>query len=347
MRALVSLAMWSLLTASSPADTTGALEMPDSLRAFLETPTWDATPGGFRIITLSHVADACAAQAERHPSRREGAQQCVRRALAAAWKTMPAKSLAEVPNGLWLAHLNLIFADADALGPCADPRTHRWVSERLAAMSLNDPLGHAPSYGAFRARWPADQAAALASLARYDHAHHATLHERPTKVWLAALAKATGRPKGAAGPWVLPPSDVAMSSATAKFARGCANSFLTRYTAEFAPDVARDWYREFRDGWVVHAGPFTGLREWPPGVTRPADIDSGPVILNIGTAASALGIAAARAQGDEAFATTLEASAAQVMALGVTGALPKLLMADAISFESRWQPVHLAGSAGE
>ncbi len=319
------LALLSATTAMPDAD---VFELPERLGTLLDTGTWDETPRGFRIITLSHVADGCAGQALAHPSRRDSAKACVARVLTQAWKTMPAKSVEQVVDGLWLSHVNLILADADQLGVCPSPAVHRQVSQQLAAMSLADRHAHAPSYASARARWPADQSVTLASLARYDRAHGAHLSDRPIAAWKAVVAKKPG----------LPVSEVVGVSSSSKFSRGCANAFLTRYTAEFAPDLAHTWWLEFRRDWVMTVGPFTGFREWPLGVERTGDVDSGPIIMGIGTAASALSISAARAQGDTLFAVTLEASAAQVMALGVAGGVPTLVLADAISFQGHWQP---------
>ena len=60
----------------------------------------------------------------------------------------------------------------------------------------------------------------------------------------------------------------------------------------------------------------TGFREWPKGVERAEDADSGPVVSGIGAAASAFGISAARAMGDERLAQRLESVADRVTWLG-------------------------------
>ena len=325
MRFTICLAI--LLAATASPTSADTLELPERLDQLLTTGRWDATPAGFRIITLSQLADGCAGQGIAHPARRENAHRCIERTLALALKSMPAKSLGAVQDALWLSHLNLMYGAADQLGSCESPSIHRQLSERLAAMSLADKHAHAASYASVSVRWPADQSATLASLARYDRAHHAHVHDRPVTAWQAMLGADDA----------LPPSEITGAFATSKYPRGCANAFLTRCTTEFAPSLGRVWWTTFRDTWSTHVGPFTGLREWPPGVERPGDVDSGPIIMGIGTAASALSIAAARAQGDEAFALALETSAAQVMALGVAGGVPTLLLADAISFEGHWQ----------
>jgi hypothetical protein len=57
---------------------------------------------------------------------------------------------------------------------------------------------------------------------------------------------------------------------------------------------------------------IVGFREWPPGVARRADSDSGPIVNGVGAAATALAIPAARAMGDDVLAQRLEATAGAV-----------------------------------
>ena len=45
---------------------------------------------------------------------------------------------------------------------------------------------------------------------------------------------------------------------------------------------------------------MTAIREWPPGRKGKIDADTGPVVYGLGSAASGLGIAAAKANGDRA-----------------------------------------------
>lgn len=94
----------------------------------------------------------------------------------------------------------------------------------------------------------------------------------------------------------------------AKVPRGCANSFLVRDTSEFDAPLAATWWAAYRQHFLTPLGPSVGFREWPRGVERRADVDSGPIVFGIGAAASALGISAAKSQGDDALAAQLEAS---------------------------------------
>jgi hypothetical protein len=74
-------------------------------------------------------------------------------------------------------------------------------------------------------------------------------------------------------------------------------------------DAALRLYLRYRRIYWVELGVAAGFREWPPGTDRPADIDSGPIVLGVGAAATALGIGAARLTGEVSDEAALLASA--------------------------------------
>jgi hypothetical protein len=214
VRAALGLALGlalALALAAAPAAPRGAteepwepLELPAPLARLLATGRWDATPGGFRVVALSFLADGCAAAADRDAALRPAARACVDRALQLADRLRPrARDDAtgdRTDHGLWLSHLALVLGARDRLGPCPDPARHRAIAEALAARTLREPTHHVPSYPGTRLRWPADQTATLAALARYDRAHGAHLSDAPVAVWRGwILAQAMDRRLGL--PW--------------------------------------------------------------------------------------------------------------------------------------------------
>jgi hypothetical protein len=274
----------------------------------------------------------------RHPARRREALACVDRALALADRTRPAASLELVADGLWLSHYGLLLGARDRLAPCADAERHQRLAKRLAALSLTDPLRHAPSYASLAARWPADQSVTLAALHRFDVAHHDGLAVAPLAAWKDVLAR-----RGMDAATGLPVSDVSGTMAGAKYPRGCAQSFISRYLAEVDPALSETWWQRYKAHFLADFGGVVGFREWPQGVERPGDVDSGPIVFGIGTAASALAIAAARAQGDDGVALRLEASASFAQAMNAGHGADQLALAQAILFQARWQPRLVGG----
>lgn len=326
MRALVLVAAF-LAAAPQPN-----VDVPPALASLLEKGKWDSTPKDFRIIALSNLADGCAQQARLEPLKRESAHRCVERTLALAKATRPGKPLS-VADALWLTHLNLILGAADQVGPCADETLHRAVSEKLAALSTADPLGHAASYAGITLRWPADQAATLASLVRYDRAHAAHTLDAPMTKWRTTLET-----RGMNATFGLPVSEVTGKGPGASQPRGCAQSYISRYLAEADPALSATWWKAYREHFLTRVAGLPGFREWPKGAERKADADSGPILFGVGAAASAFGIAAARAQGDAALAIQLESSADLVLSTGAGGAPARTVLAQSIRFQARTQP---------
>jgi hypothetical protein len=340
-----------LAASPSPSPDWKALGLSPGLQRMLDRGDYGLTPGGFRAIALSHVADGCVWQAQRHPERTDAARACVRKALE-RWQDLAATSCPRVDgarrcdvdallaneNPLALSHLLLVLGAADVLGPCPDPLMHERLAHGLSNASSADPFAHVPSYRASTLRWPADQAALLAALRRADVAHGTALHVEPLAAFTTFIdAKGLHRSG-------LPVSEVTGKGPGASYPRGCAQAFISRYLAEVDPARATAWWKTYRAQYLVRLPlGVVGFREWPPGVERAGDVDSGPIVLGIGVAASALGISAARAQGDEALAKELEASADQVISLGVGLGVERQAFAQAIRFEARWRRAPAAG----
>jgi hypothetical protein len=311
----------------------GALDLPPAVQEMLDHGKFQATPAGFRIVALSHVADGCASRVEDDPAV---TRTCIEHALARALATKPkGLDLDSGRAGLWLTHLALILGDGDASGPCLDEKLHRRIVEGLAQSSMKDPTGHTSSFTDKRERWPADQAATLAAIRRYDVAHGVHVVDKPFAKYREQLAKAvdpkTGLPWSEAHGW-----------GTGKLPRGCAITYSVRYLAEVDRSLATSWWSAFKEHFLVDRGLLIGFREWPPGVDRPADADSGPIVRGVGAAATAFGIAASRAMDDDTLALRLEATAALIERAATrldTGAarVAGSTLAEAIRFQAAGQ----------
>jgi hypothetical protein len=309
-----------------------SVSMPKRLAVLLQEGKWDSTPRGFRFMALSFIADGCAEQAKADAAKQTSARRCIEQAFAVANSLLGPDRVDTSRNGLILTHINLILGAADAVGgSCLDEQMHRQLSRHLAQLSLQDKYLHAPSYADVQARWPADQSATLASLSRYDRAHHDTLHEEPADRWKRffdskSIDKATE----------LPISEVTGTRTGSNRPRGCAQSYLTRYVSEFDTALAARWYANYKAHFADSVMRQPGFREWPRGVSLKADIDSGPIIFGIGAAASAFGIIAAKSQGDP-LGNRLESTADRLLSLGVGGSSGQTLLALSIRFLGHWQ----------
>lgn len=309
------------------------LDLPAALVDLLLHERWTATPRGFRIIALSHLADGCAAQAAQHPAE---SRRCVARALTLAHGLRPRSFAVEraAEHGLYATHLNLILGAQDLAGGPHDAALHTKLSTALAARALREPTHHLPSFPNTAHRWPADQSATLASLRRHDLAHAGSLTEAPARAWQSWLAR---HATSDGLPW----SEATGRARNARLPRGCALGYGVRYTAEFDAALARAWWQTFRARYLVDRLLLVGFREWPPGRDLPADVDSGPIVNGVGAAATALAIAAARALGDGVLAGRLKATAVMVGAAAnldaATAAAARSTLAASILFQSDHQ----------
>lgn len=258
----------------------------------------DIGVGAFDQVILSHLAIGLMNVATLEPGRRAelrpAIDEVVRRAVSAEVSPhdLPAEDVDALGDeNLYASHLLLILGIAHRLG-ASEP--HDALATRLARhlreRSLSGEGGHARSYEG-SARWPADQAVTLAALELHDREHGTELAARPTARWLAWLAR--HRVRG------LPWSETG-TLGYARVPRGCALSWMTQYMAQFAPDEGARIYAAYREQHGVDAWGWGGFREWPRGSDRGSDVDAGPVIFGYGTAATGIGLGAARLYGDEA-----------------------------------------------
>jgi hypothetical protein len=147
--------------------------------------------------------------------------------------------------------------------------------------------------------FPTDIIGAVAAIRRADEVlktDHSTFVKNALRGFQGAQLAAHG----------LPPYNAdAISGAPLGDSRGTGNSYALIFAPEIWSSVARDWYASYdANFWQRRLG-MAGFREFSkdtPASSTFADVDSAPVLLNYGVAASAFGVAAARVNGrmDEA-----------------------------------------------
>jgi len=203
-------------------------------------------------------------------------------------------------SAAWQGHLALLLEGRQRLGPTR----HASFSEALLDSLAEDVLARSnhllPTYG--KRTWPADNEVIWAALAL-----GAQREARPSWIEAAAAMQAALH---SLEQQQLPPSEVHPDSLRSKdVPRGCALAWTVAIRGLHRPDEATALYRRFKAAYWQGWGPVVGFREWPKGVDRSADSDSGPIVLGIGTAASAFGIGATRLIGAQADHRALLASA--------------------------------------
>ncbi len=154
--------------------------------------------------------------------------------------------------------------------------------------------------------YPADMLWAVAAIQRagkLEGTCHDTLARDLMKSFDGPLKAAEGLPAFQAD---------SRTGAILQGARGCGNSGLLNFAAELDLVVAGRWYEAYEKNFWKDVGWIAGFTEMPLSSThKMMDIDSGPVLCDIGSVSSAFGIGAAKAFGraDHAAPLTMQAVA--------------------------------------
>jgi hypothetical protein len=94
------------------------------------------------------------------------------------------------------------------------------------------------------------------------------------------------------------PSFVYLDGRPRDVPRGCALSWSLAVLPDLDPEYAAEQWAAYRRGFARCAGGLCLFREYPSGLARGSDSDSGPIVGGLGMSASAFGLAGARATGD-------------------------------------------------
>lgn len=194
------------------------------------------------------------------------------------------------------------FALAVAIARASDSDADRAVLRERADVvhsALTQPDSPFPaSYpGQF---WPCDSVVAAGALAQAI-----ALLDLPWRQDLAAWRK---RALAAADPDTgLLPHQVDDRAGAVTRARGSSQAVIQTFwpAVDGVVGVKDDQWQRFSDSFVTSKAGLVGILEYPAGTGGDADVDSGPLIFGVTLSASAVGLAAARANGDRDLAGRL------------------------------------------
>lgn len=202
----------------------------------------------------------------------------------------------QVRRGIfWLGQRNLVLAQyLKSLPPEERPSDlvdeFNRNSESLHREFLRSPTGHLDAYPGLC--WPADNITALASL----HVHDELFHTR----YRSAFDHWKAWTKQSLDPSTLLPAGHLDSGTGALLqpSRGCANSWILALLPQVDPELSATWYEQYRQHHMVRRIGYRVFREYPKGVARHSDVDSGPIVWGAGATATGVGLAASIANGD-------------------------------------------------
>tara|TARA_Y100000310_G_scaffold345650_1_gene467731 strand:+ start:4297 stop:5472 length:1176 start_codon:yes stop_codon:yes gene_type:complete len=255
----------------------------------------------FKIITLSNISEGLVNIAEQFPERKEQVSKELEDVINLAQNLeispyeAPLNEIEDLDlHGLYLSHLNVILGNYHQVAENNKYfTTNKTISDHLTDGLLKDEQKHFRSFYNVNRKWPADQAALLYSLYLFDQNFGTNISERPIKEWFDYMDN-----HGTDGNTGLYYSEVTNGSKFAKIPRGCAMSWSIIYISEFAPEKAEELWTNYKEHFLKDFGVFAGFREVPKGMEYLPDSDSGPIILEVGSSATAFGIGAAKAMND-------------------------------------------------
>lgn len=134
--------------------------------------------------------------------------------------------------------------------------------------------------------WPADNILCLATLALHDRLF-APRYQPLIGDWLAKIKTHTDPATG-----LIPHSYQALEDQPGEGARGSSQSLMLCFLPEIDSVFAVQQFQLYQEQFLAYRFGMPGIREYPKGNNHGGDIDSGPLVIGIGGAASIVGIRA-------------------------------------------------------
>ena len=190
----------------------------------------------------------------------------------------------------------------------ANPATHRDTADggqfrrqcALIARALEaSPSPYLESYAG--AAWPADGVMGVAALSTHDRLYPAR-YQPLLRQWVQQV-KGRLDSRG-----LIPHRTAAGSGESVEDARGSSQSQLLNFLLEIDPVFARQQFQVYRRNFLTSRLGLPGIREAAHGAPPADDIDSGPVIWDVGGAASLVGRRTMQRYGDTTTAVGLRNS---------------------------------------
>jgi hypothetical protein len=131
--------------------------------------------------------------------------------------------------------------------------------------------------------WPADVMTCVASLALHDEFFEPK-YDTTIKKWIQAVKNNLDK-NG-----LIPHAADPMTGRPTKDARGSSLSLILVFLSEIDNTFGREQFKIYHNTFVENKFALTGVREYPIGVDGNADIDSGPLLFDMGAAATIVGM---------------------------------------------------------
>jgi len=134
-----------------------------------------------------------------------------------------------------------------------------------------------------RSCWPADMFTCIVSLKIHDNLYEENYTET-INTWLQKVSQLLDEKTG-----LIPHSVDCNDGSPIEGARGSSQSLMMTLLYEIDKNFFNNYYEKYKQQFLAYRLGLPGIREYPKGQKGRGDIDSGPVILGVGGAASIVG----------------------------------------------------------
>ena len=152
---------------------------------------------------------------------------------------------------------------------------------------LSDALknSHSPYLESYIGKkWPADGIIAVASLKLYDEIFKIEKYKSQINNWLIKVKRNLDKATD-----LIPHSIQAKTDKIIEGARGSSQSLILIFLKDIDETIANEQFKKYKNHFLDWRLGLPGIREYPKGTKGYGDIDSGPVLIDIGGAASIVG----------------------------------------------------------
>jgi hypothetical protein len=132
--------------------------------------------------------------------------------------------------------------------------------------------------------WPADNIMCLASLSLYEK-FYPPQYKATISTWLSRIKQHLDGETG-----LIPHSFNPETNESAESARGSSQSLMNCFLMDIDSSFAKEQFALFKKHFIEKRLGLSAVLEYPIGVDKQGDVDSGPVIWGVGTAASIVAI---------------------------------------------------------
>jgi hypothetical protein len=189
----------------------------------------------------------------------------------------------------WTAYLQAKCIEVDPSAGIEEHESFRQRCDRIAVVLQSDAVPYLQSYHG--QAWPADVVVCVAALALHDRIAEPRYAEHRSR-WVEGVRKRLDDRGMIPHAWLSALDEVHQT------ARGSSMSLMCVFLRDIDKDLAREQYALFTQHFLDSRFGMAVALEHPKGVHKPGDIDSGPLILGAGPAATIVAAAACRANGD-------------------------------------------------